>query len=140
MTKRPECISLALSGKLKAALLSDSMPDLAEGKCVGLDTNLFFSDREADIAIAKSTCFACPVMELCGAWASRNAEYGIFGGMTPLELAKRYGKAVASAEVDIALQVDFILNGTLEAIAQRFDVDQRTVLRWREVLKETQLA
>jgi predicted RecB family nuclease len=140
MTKRPECISLALNGHLKSALLADSMPDLSEGKCVGLDTNLFFSDRAADVAIAKSTCFACPVMNLCGAWASRNAEYGIFGGMTPAERKKRFGSALASTEVDIALQVDFILNGTLDAIATRYEVDQRTVLRWRDVLRQAQLA
>lgn len=140
MTKRPEVINLALTGLLKQALTSTSMPDLSKGACVGMDTNLFFSDRNADRETAKATCSQCPVIDLCGEWAARNTEYGIFGGLTPRERAKVYGKPVPRTDGDLDKELRFLLTGTLNEIAAEYQADQRTVLRWRKILKSYVLA
>ena len=140
MSKRPVVINLALSGGLKAALSSDSMPDLSDGSCVGMDTNLFFSDRKVDITNAKAICATCPVAQLCASWASRNVEFGVFGGLTASERAKVFGSALKVDPVEVAIELRFILTSTLDAISLKYSVDQRTVLRWRNVLKDYQLA
>lgn len=140
MTKRPEVVELALNGSLKAVLSSSGMPDLSAGVCVGMDTNLFFSDRSADIQAAKAVCAECPVVRLCGAWAAQNTSCGIFGGLTPRERAKAYGKPAPRAEGDVEKELRFLLNGTLNEIAAQYEADQRTVLRWRNILKNYVLA
>ena len=140
MTKRPEVVELALNGSLKAVLSSTGMPDLSHGACVGMDTNLFFSDRSADIHAAKAVCAECPVIRLCGSWAAQNTSYGIFGGLTPRERAKAYGKPAPRPEGDIEKELRFLLNGTLNEIAAEYEADQRTVLRWRNILKSYGLA
>ena len=140
MTKRPEVVELALNGSLKAVLSSTGMPDLSHGACVGMDTNLFFSDRSADIHAAKAVCAECPVIRLCGSWAAQNTSYGIFGGLTPRERAKAYGKPAPRPEGDIEKELRFLLNGTLNEIAAQYEADQRTVLRWRNILKSYVLA
>ena len=140
MTKRPEVVELALNGSLKAVLSTSGMPDLSTGACVGMDTNLFFSDRNADIQAAKAVCADCPVMILCGSWAAQNTSYGIFGGLTPRERAKTYGKPAPRHEGDVEKELRFLLNGTLSEIAAKYEADQRTVVRWRSILKDYQLA
>ena len=135
MTKRPEVIELAINGSLKLALQSRSMPDLSSGSCVGMDTNLFFSDRNADIKAAKDVCAACPVIALCASWAAQNTEYGIFGGLTPRERAEQYGKPLPTPKGDVDSELRFLLTGTLDSIAAAYQADQRTVLRWRKILK-----
>jgi len=140
MTKRPEVIELAINGSLKLALQSRSMPDLSSGSCVGMDTNLFFSDRNADIKAAKDVCAACPVIALCASWAAQNTEYGIFGGLTPRERANAYGKPAPRPEGDVEKELRFLLNGSLNEIAAQYEADQRTVLRWRNILKSYGLA
>ena len=140
MTKRPEVVELALNGSLKAVLSSSKMPDLQAGACVGMDTNLFFSDRNADIKSAKAVCADCPVMNLCGSWAAQNTSYGIFGGLTARERAKTYGKPAPRHEGDVEKELGFLLNGTLNEIAAQYEADQRTVLRWRNILKSYVLA
>jgi hypothetical protein len=105
-----------------------------------MDTNLFFSDRNADIRAAKDICAACPVIALCAAWAAQNTEYGIFGGLTPRERAKQYGKPLPTPKVDVDSELRFLLTGTLDSIAAAYQADQRTVLRWRKILKNHVLA
>jgi len=47
----------------------------------GSMTELFFSDRIEDIAMAKSVCAECPVTEPClNAALSRNEPWGVWGG------------------------------------------------------------
>jgi hypothetical protein len=140
MTKRPEVVELALNGSLKAVLSLTGMPDLSLGACVGMDTDLFFSGRNADVQAAKAVCAECPVIRLCGSWAAQNMSYGIFGGLTPRERAKEYGKPARRPESDVEKELRFLLNGTLNEIAAQYEADQRTVLRWRNILKSYGLA
>ena len=51
--------------------------------CYGLDAEVFFPTTEEEAGLALSYCAACPVRELCLAWAVKNGErYGVWGGTT----------------------------------------------------------
>ena len=54
------------------------------GKCLGMDTNLFFDKYEEDQSIAKSVdhiCQKCTVNHQCFAWGISNKEWGVWGGV-----------------------------------------------------------
>lgn len=55
-----------------------------EGKCLGMDTNLFFDKYEEDQSIAKSVdkmCNGCPVNKTCFASGVSSKEWGVWGGL-----------------------------------------------------------
>jgi len=62
------------------------MTDWDKARCRGL-TNLFFSEKETDITLAKDICFSCPVRQECLTKALENGEaWGIWGGYDYQEL------------------------------------------------------
>jgi hypothetical protein len=141
MSKRPAVISLALNGRLKQALMRNPLPNLSDGACVGVDTEVFFSDSPNDIRLAKAICEGCPVKNMCLEWANAYAEFGIFGGLTPEERKESPGVAWQFDDLqEITDDFNFILNSTLNSISAKFDVDQRTAIRWRKILQNYQLA
>ncbi|MHB1762639.1 MAG: WhiB family transcriptional regulator [Acidimicrobiales bacterium] len=59
-----------------------------QGRCKGLDPDMFFPTRGADgatIAAAKAVCAECPVRSECLAWALRHEKFGIWGGTSEKE-------------------------------------------------------
>lgn len=61
---------------------------LAEGAaCKGLDTELFFPDKEVfepdEERLFASLCIECPVMLMCLEWGIAHERSGIWGGTTP---------------------------------------------------------
>lgn len=57
-------------------------------RCAGSPT-LFFSDRDQDIRRALQLCGQCPLRRPCGESAvARGERYGIWGGMSELEIRK----------------------------------------------------
>lgn len=55
----------------------------------GLDPEIFFSDREGDIAFAKATCRDCPVIDACRDYAfTVRPEFGVWGGLHASEIRK----------------------------------------------------
>ena len=67
----------------------------AEAACRGCDADLFFPIGETGDALvaasaARAVCATCPVTEECLAFAlENNQEFGIWGGLTPLERKTR---------------------------------------------------
>ena len=60
-------------------------PDTWQDKaaCYGIDPEIFFPASEEDASLALSYCTACPIRDICLAWALRNRErYGVWGGLT----------------------------------------------------------
>ena len=54
--------------------------------CAGMDTNIWFP-RQNEYALARRICKDCPVQREClesTIWRD-NDNYGMFGGLTPLE-------------------------------------------------------
>jgi hypothetical protein len=138
--RRPAVVTLAMTGKLKAVLSQHPMPDLSRGACAGLDTEIFFSDSTSKTVLAKAICSQCPVRDICLDWAIENAEFGVFGGLTAQERIAVFGDVVRQDPVEVENQLRFILNNPLNSIAMKFEVDQRTAIRWRKILKDYQFA
>lgn len=44
------------------------------------EPEVFDPDTPAQYREALAVCAACPITELCGAWAQRNLEWGVWGG------------------------------------------------------------
>lgn len=58
-------------------------PWMAQGRCVGMDPDLFFPERGETVkaAEAKRICQGCPVKRQCGEYAVQTGDvYGIWGG------------------------------------------------------------
>lgn len=53
--------------------------------CIGLPTEIFFSDDPSDIATAKAACAVCPVLDDCLDFALQHRESGVWGGSTEQE-------------------------------------------------------
>ena len=144
MTKRPTVIQLAQSGSLERMLYaSNTEPDFNAGKCLGLDLELFFSDEPKIQAQAKAVCTQCPIVSQCASWAKDNAEFGIYGGLTSEERAMSGGRVSLEATVtvaDLRRELDFVLNASSSEVSLRYQVDARTVVRWRNILRTTSIA
>lgn len=60
---------------------SDDVEWMAEASCTRHDPELWFSDAEQDIALAKSICSKCPVKARCGAYSIQfRGRWGVWGG------------------------------------------------------------
>jgi len=138
LTKRPEIIDLALLGLLRQAIKQPSRPNFELAACAGMNTELFFQDDALSIYRAKKICQTCPIKAACGEWAMANAEFGIFGGMTPAERARtsKFGRLPGRGnQIVLQAEINFILSATAPEVAIRYGVDVRTVVRWRNILR-----
>jgi hypothetical protein len=141
--KRPAVIDLAVKGLLAQFKAIPAQLDLAQAVCVNADSEIFFSEEPSEIALAKSICGECPIAAQCAEWAAKNAEYGVFGGLTPEERQAKFGLPIIDTELgaeEIQLQENFILNEPATKVAEFFGVDTRTVKRWRKLLNSYTLA
>jgi WhiB family redox-sensing transcriptional regulator len=141
--KRPAVIDLAVKGLLAQFKAIPEQLDLTQAVCANADSEIFFSEEASEIALAKSICGECPIANKCAEWAANNAEYGVFGGLTPEERQLKFGLQNLETELsadEIKLQENFILNQSASKVAEHFGVDTRTVKRWRKLLNGYTLA
>ena len=65
--------------------------DWAQAACKELPTDFFYKIEERgvarvlDVQIFRSICAPCPIWKLCLGYATRNEDYGVWGGMTTEE-------------------------------------------------------
>ncbi len=141
--KRPEIVEFALRGQLNAILDTPRTPRFENAACDGVDIDVFYSDAPADIAKAKSFCAECPLLQECSTWAVNYVNFGLMGGMTPKErFIKRGGKDAIELD-DIQMlkeQFKFIMSQPASKVALHFEVETRTVIRWRNILRPYALA
>jgi WhiB family redox-sensing transcriptional regulator len=141
--KRPAVIDLAVKGLLAQFKSIPAQLDLTRAVCMNADSEVFFSEDPSEIALAKSICGECPIARQCAEWAAKNAEYGVFGGLTPEERQQKFGLSIIDTELspdEILRQENFILNQPASKVAEFFGVDTRTVMRWRRLLNSYTLA
>ena len=76
------------------------------GACKGIDTNLFYPDKDLfsreEERIFHKMCVECPVMEACLEWGLAHERYGVWGGTTPAQrkaVRKRIGWMVSEPQV-----------------------------------------
>lgn len=141
--KRPEVVDYAMRGQLSTILATPMPPSFESAACAGVDIDVFYSDDPAIIAKAKSFCNQCPLLQTCSKWALDYVNFGIMGGLTPRErFLKRGGKPAIELDDIQKLQVQykFIMGQPASKVAEHFEVEPRTVIRWRSILRPYALA
>lgn len=118
----------------------DQRPPCADDE----DPDIFWD--EEFIGVAKSICRGCPVREKCLSWAIDHGEMdGVWGGLSAKERAKLRRAGVAKAPAlpkvtpkeKVAAIAHLTKHGaTAVQIARRLGLNERTVHRYRERLKE----
>jgi WhiB family transcriptional regulator, redox-sensing transcriptional regulator len=138
MAKQPEVVQLAIQGKLELLDRELGMPlFFRDANCKDADPNLFFSESLSQNKAAKEVCFVCPIRQQCFSWAIENTDEGIYGGMTPGERLqfRRGAKILDLSEIrEMKLQRDLILNSEINRAVNFFNVNERTIYRWRRLL------
>jgi len=142
--KRPEVIQLALQGKLELLDRALESPAFfADASCKDADATLFFAASNSKIAHAKAICNNCPIRQMCLEWAMKNAEDGIYGATTPRE-RKKIRKGAEILDISTIRQMqeqrNVILCSALDQAVTHFNVDARTIYRWRQMLTTKQKA
>ena len=143
MTKTPISIHLAKNGQLENMLNNLDFPNFgSEAACAGLDTQLFYSERIKDIAVAKAVCSRCPFATQCATWAVQHEEFGVFGGLSANERKlMRGGQPAIDTQFATKLrsEIKFIFDASAKEVALRFGVETRTVVRWRNILRPLEM-
>lgn len=142
--KRPSVVDLATKRKL--ALLDDfvNLPvTTGRESCLDEDPDLFFSEFPVDIAEAKDVCGSCPLINSCLEYAMKHENYGVWGGLSAEEryVARGNMHAFDQADIDdLIKEKNFILFATAAEVADHYEVETRTVIRWRNTIRQAQLA
>lgn len=134
----PEASFQKLAGAIDLPIYFD------QAACVGIAPRVFDGETLEEILIAKKTCGACPIETLCRDWASKTQEYGVWGGLTPLE-RKKYAKSSRTIDIGEIRTLESnrgrLLSSTpASKLAAEFDVTERTIYRWRKKIQELKQA
>ncbi len=88
----------------------------------------FFSEAPALIEEAKSQCNGCPVREEC-AELGENAEYGVWGGMTPDEIrrANRFRVMVREELINSRIRRMHAANVPISAMVRELSIPRKTL-------------
>ena len=145
MTKRPEIVKFASKNNL--AVLNDFVNtpkwNGTEACLIVEDLDFFFSEFPLDIALAKDICAECPMIEACRAYAMKHENNGVWGGLSADDRFKLRGnkEAVETHEIaELIREKDFILLKSADLVAETYEVDTRTVARWRGTIRNAQKA
>lgn len=68
-------------------------PDFSEALCKSIGTEFYYPEDESsgtsnEEKMAKALCHQCPIIKVCAEWGLRHEQYGIWGGMSPLDRRK----------------------------------------------------
>lgn len=144
MTKRPEIVRFASKNSLEILTAFVNLPQVSgEEACLETEPDLFFSDFGLDIALAKDICAECPMIAACRAYALKHENAGVWGGLSAEERYVLRGnkEAIETHEIAALIQEkDYIMLKPAETIAEAYDVDTRTVARWRGMIRNAQKA
>jgi hypothetical protein len=145
MTKRPEIVKFASKNNLEVLTDFVNLPKWKgnEACLIVEDLDFFFSEFPLDIALAKDICAECPMIEACRAYAMKHENNGVWGGLSADDRFKLRGnkEAVETHEIaELIREKDFILLKSADLVAETYEVDTRTVARWRGTIRNAQKA
>ena len=144
MTKRPEIVRFASKNSLDVLTDFVDLPQVTgQEACLDTEPDLFFSDFALDIALAKDICAECPLIEACRAYTVKHENAGVWGGLSASErfILRGNKEAIETHEIaDLIREKDFILLKSAELVAETYEVDTRTVARWRRSIRLAQKA
>jgi WhiB family redox-sensing transcriptional regulator len=144
MTKCPQVIAIVKNAKsvqLNREQLVD-LPILDGARCSdpNVDPDLWFPDQGQSIFEAKAICSTCPAFNECLTFAlGRTNLGGIWGGATESErisLQESAGLLLGESDYEEGLA---IIQMTGSQVASTYDVDARTVARWKAILRTQML-
>lgn len=107
----------------------------SEARCAGEKPTLFQSSKPHFARAAKAVCEQCPIRARCLDWAVKNLEEGVWGGTTAEE-RQRLTPDPTRLQVDElaerrARRERLLEQVSIDALAQEFNVTQRTIHRWK---------
>ena len=121
-----------------------NLPELAGNEsCLDLDPELFYSEFALDIAVAKAACSNCPLIEACATYAIKHENYGVWGGMSADDRYTARGDHYAYDPTDVerlSNELKFIMNTPAQEVAKHYGAQPRTVVRWRNDIRNAQKA
>ena len=140
MTSRPQVLEIVFSNSFETLIKEiPSMSWTMSAACASEDPDLFFTEEPDQVNRALAICNSCPMRELCLSAALYFEEAGIWGGTTEHQRASMSCKASNYrdlTEKEAASQLREIMHSPAEFVARKFDVQQRTVWRWRDGIKK----
>jgi WhiB family redox-sensing transcriptional regulator len=151
MTNRPIAITLIIQNRLgELASAIEPVRDYSTGACSGSNTELFFSDEVDEIDQALEICSGCPIRLVCLEDALESNEYGIWGGTTESmrEQIKANRIPARSKQVrtdlpdleEVAYEVKGILSNPVSKLCRDYQVEPRTIFRWRDDIRSSEQA
>jgi hypothetical protein len=144
MSKTPEIVTIAKRENLKFLNDFTNLPVVTGMEaCLNEEPDLFFSEFALDIVKAKTTCNTCPLLESCGTYALKHENFGVWGGMTAEERFEIRGNHFAYEATDVERlneQMKFIMTAPALEVAERYGAQTRTVVRWRNSIRDAQKA
>jgi hypothetical protein len=140
MAKAPQVVQLAkAAGSLQLAISTlQALPDFSEASCrkPDQDPDLWFAEEQADIALAKSICSACPVLDTCLVYALSDPTLdGMWAGTLPTDRELLLNSASIVLEADDYKEGIEIISKTALELASKYGVAERTVCRWKATLR-----
>ena len=142
MTARPLVMTLILEDSLAqlANKLSSAL-ELSGGNCQPEDSDLFFSEVPREVASAKGICATCPIKKQCLQVALESGEFGVWGGTTYAEREPTIAQlgisdlpSLAEAETELRK----IMFAEASELATNYQVERRTVQRWRKTIRSNE--
>lgn len=144
MTQTPEIVKIAKRENLTFLQDFTNLPEVTGREaCLEAEPDLFFSEFALDIAGAKAICNTCPLIQLCATYAIKHENFGVWGGMSAEERYVARGRHDAYDTTDIerlTSEMKFILTAPAAEVAARYDAQTRTVVRWRNDIRNAQKA
>lgn len=141
MTRRPIVITLLIENRLSELVAEiSSVPVISHGVCGPENANAFFSEEPDDITTALDMCSRCPAQAQCLRAALETGAVGIWGATTT---EQRRGMGWLSDLRDLptvreaALELNQILTMSPAYLSRKYEVDRRTVNRWKRSVKSS---
>lgn len=140
MTSRPLIVDLIIQNEL-SSLVDPAMVESFYGlsACSFLDGNYFFSEHPSEIQFARKICARCNVKSRCLEEAIEQDLEGIWGGRTHLErqniASRRPNIEITKDEARAELRK--LVNSEVRGLADSYQVNERTIHRWRARILES---
>jgi hypothetical protein len=134
MTSRPLILDLVIQDAISSLVQSGTLETILDSAaCSSSDGDYFFSENPIDIEFALSICKSCPVKSNCLDEAINQKLDGIWGGTTYAErqIHVSQKKTPEISMDDARLELKRLVKGEVRGLAEVYQVDERTIHRWR---------
>jgi hypothetical protein len=143
MTARPPILDLVIQDGISSLVEREELEALyGFAECSSSDGTYFFSENPSDIRFALSICKRCPVKSHCLDEAIKQDLDGIWGGTTYAERINPTSQRLnlEMSRDDARIELKKLVNGEVRRLADFYQVNERTIHRWRSRILENAAA